>query len=219
MRGPCQAGNYNICAQIGFHGLMSDGGMAEYTVVPVNMLHKLPDNVSLGTRRAGGAHVGGLSRGHPGRCCTPATPRWCSARAPSASDCGSHCAARVSKDTFVVEPSATRRAAIESARRAHPGSDRRSMYRLHRRPQRAAGVPARYTTPPGWPPPLARALACVGARKANGQRGDLREAADHPAAEPGDERIPDPGLAVLHRSRFRSRHRPDVCAGPTTPPK
>jgi (R,R)-butanediol dehydrogenase / meso-butanediol dehydrogenase / diacetyl reductase len=44
---PCRAGNYNICQQIGFHGLMSDGGMAEYTVVPTNMLHRLPDNVSL----------------------------------------------------------------------------------------------------------------------------------------------------------------------------
>jgi (R,R)-butanediol dehydrogenase / meso-butanediol dehydrogenase / diacetyl reductase len=43
----CRAGNYNICAQIGFHGLMSDGGMAEYTVVPTDMLHRLPDNVSL----------------------------------------------------------------------------------------------------------------------------------------------------------------------------
>ncbi|QII04752.1 2,3-butanediol dehydrogenase [Rhodococcoides fascians A25f] len=45
--GPCRAGNYNICAQIGFHGLMSDGGMAEYTVVPTDMIHVLPDNVSL----------------------------------------------------------------------------------------------------------------------------------------------------------------------------
>jgi (R,R)-butanediol dehydrogenase / meso-butanediol dehydrogenase / diacetyl reductase len=44
---PCRAGNYNVCTQIGFHGLMSDGGMAEYTVVPTDMLHKLPDNVSL----------------------------------------------------------------------------------------------------------------------------------------------------------------------------
>ncbi|PRC52451.1 dehydrogenase, partial [Mycobacterium sp. ITM-2017-0098] len=26
--GPCRAGNYNVCQQIGFHGLMSDGGMA-----------------------------------------------------------------------------------------------------------------------------------------------------------------------------------------------
>ena len=33
--------------QIGFHGLMSDGGMAEYTVVPTIMLHRLPDNVPL----------------------------------------------------------------------------------------------------------------------------------------------------------------------------
>ncbi len=44
---PCAAGNYNICQRIGFHGLMSDGGMAEYTIVPTNMLHRLPDNVSL----------------------------------------------------------------------------------------------------------------------------------------------------------------------------
>src|ERR1700709_928848 len=48
----CNAGNYNICAQIGFHGLMSDGGMAEYTVVPTDMLHRLPD-------------VGGLPRRDP----------------------------------------------------------------------------------------------------------------------------------------------------------
>jgi (R,R)-butanediol dehydrogenase/meso-butanediol dehydrogenase/diacetyl reductase len=39
----CRAGNYNVCAQIGFHGLMSDGGMAEYT------------------------DVGGLPRRHPRR--------------------------------------------------------------------------------------------------------------------------------------------------------
>ena len=44
---PCKAGTYNICQRIGFHGLMADGGMVEYTVVPTNMLHRLPDNVSL----------------------------------------------------------------------------------------------------------------------------------------------------------------------------
>lgn len=44
---PCRAGNYNVCQRIGFHGLMSDGGMAERTVVPVHMLHRLPDSVSL----------------------------------------------------------------------------------------------------------------------------------------------------------------------------
>jgi (R,R)-butanediol dehydrogenase/meso-butanediol dehydrogenase/diacetyl reductase len=43
---PCQAGLYNVCQKIGFHGLMANGGMAEFTVVPEHMLHKLPDNVS-----------------------------------------------------------------------------------------------------------------------------------------------------------------------------
>jgi len=44
---PCRSGAYNLCTSIGFHGLMADGGMAEYTVVPVNQIHKLPDSVSL----------------------------------------------------------------------------------------------------------------------------------------------------------------------------
>ncbi len=43
---PCRAGLYNVCRRIGFHGLMADGGMAEYTVVPRHMLHTLPDSVS-----------------------------------------------------------------------------------------------------------------------------------------------------------------------------
>lgn len=43
----CADGRYNVCRQIGFHGLMSDGGMAETTVVPQHMLHTLPDGVSL----------------------------------------------------------------------------------------------------------------------------------------------------------------------------
>ena len=44
---PCTTGRYNICNSVGFHGLMADGGMAEYTVVPENMIHHLPDSVSL----------------------------------------------------------------------------------------------------------------------------------------------------------------------------
>lgn len=44
---PCRTGHYNLCNVIGFHGLMADGGMAEYTVVPANQIHKLPDSVSL----------------------------------------------------------------------------------------------------------------------------------------------------------------------------
>lgn len=44
---PCRAGLYNVCQQIGFHGLMADGGLSEYTVVPEYMLHPLPDGISL----------------------------------------------------------------------------------------------------------------------------------------------------------------------------
>ncbi|SNR64866.1 (R,R)-butanediol dehydrogenase / meso-butanediol dehydrogenase / diacetyl reductase [Haloechinothrix alba] len=43
---PCRDGHYNVCQSIGFHGLMSDGGMAEYTVVPARMVHVLPEEVS-----------------------------------------------------------------------------------------------------------------------------------------------------------------------------
>ena len=41
----CRAGQYNVCDVVGFHGLMADGGMAEYTVVPQNQVHKLPASV------------------------------------------------------------------------------------------------------------------------------------------------------------------------------
>ena len=44
---PCRNGQYNLCNSVGFHGLMADGGMAEYTVVPVNQLHALPDSIPL----------------------------------------------------------------------------------------------------------------------------------------------------------------------------
>jgi len=44
---PCRTGRYNLCTSVGFHGLMADGGMAEYTVVPRNQVHHLPDGVTL----------------------------------------------------------------------------------------------------------------------------------------------------------------------------
>ena len=44
---PCRDGNYNVCRTIGFHGLMSDGGMAERTVVNAGMVHRLPEGVGL----------------------------------------------------------------------------------------------------------------------------------------------------------------------------
>lgn len=44
----CAKGLYNACAKIGFHGLSSDGGgMAEYTTVPAEKVHVLPENVDL----------------------------------------------------------------------------------------------------------------------------------------------------------------------------
>ncbi|SAL78057.1 alcohol dehydrogenase [Caballeronia telluris] len=42
---PCKSGFYNVCRCVGFQGLSSDGGMAEYAVVPSHMVHKLPGNV------------------------------------------------------------------------------------------------------------------------------------------------------------------------------
>ncbi|WP_321811847.1 MULTISPECIES: 2,3-butanediol dehydrogenase [unclassified Burkholderia] len=43
----CRAGSYNLCVSMGFAGLMGDGGMADFAVVPAYMLHRLPDDVSL----------------------------------------------------------------------------------------------------------------------------------------------------------------------------
>lgn len=44
---PCRDGRYNVCDVIGFHGLMEDGGMAEFTVVPRDQVHVLPESVPL----------------------------------------------------------------------------------------------------------------------------------------------------------------------------
>lgn len=44
---PCKSGRYNLCTSVGFHGLMADGGMAEYTVVPRNQVHALPEGIPL----------------------------------------------------------------------------------------------------------------------------------------------------------------------------
>lgn len=110
---PCQAGNYNICQQIGFHGLMSDGGMAEYTVVGVDMLHRLPDNVSLELGALvepmsvayHAASLGEVSEGDTA-VIYGAGPigigLWFALRGKGLGS------------VFVVEPSATRRAAIEN---------------------------------------------------------------------------------------------------------
>lgn len=44
---PCKQGKYNLCDQLGFHGLSGGGGgFAEYTLVCENMVHKMPDGLS-----------------------------------------------------------------------------------------------------------------------------------------------------------------------------
>ena len=62
---PCQTGRYNLCTSIGFHGLMADGGMAEYTVVPPDQIHKLPDAHPCRDGCPGRAAVGCLPRRRP----------------------------------------------------------------------------------------------------------------------------------------------------------
>ena len=42
----CKEGAYNLCPQLGFNGLSTDGAFAEYVVVPEYQLYKLPDSVT-----------------------------------------------------------------------------------------------------------------------------------------------------------------------------
>ena len=159
----CKAGNYNICAQIGFHGLMSDGGMAEYTVVPTNMLHKLPDNVSmtlgaLVEPMSVAYHAATLGETKPGDTAMVfgAGPigigLWFALRGKGIDD------------AFVVEPSATRRASIEvlGARTLDPAAiDVPAFIADHTDGRKADAV----FDAAGVTPAVETALACVGARR------------------------------------------------------
>lgn len=119
----CTAGRPNVCAQIGFHGLMADGGMAETTVVPQHMLHLLPDEVSLEMGAlvepmSVAYHAARLGEVGPGSTAVVfgAGPigigLWFALRGTGVAD------------VYVVEPSGTRRAAIErlGARTLDPGA-------------------------------------------------------------------------------------------------
>lgn len=161
--GPCSAGNYNICQSIGFHGLMSDGGMAEFTVVPVDMLHSLPDGVSL--------ELGALVE-----------PMAVAFHAATLGDVGAGDTAMVFgagpigiglwfalrgkglEDVYVVEPSPTRRAAIEAlgARTLDPTTA--DVAALIADETDGSGADAVYDAA-GVEPAVRTALACVGARK------------------------------------------------------
>ena len=160
----CAAGNYNICAKIGFHGLMSDGGMAEYTVVPTDMLHRLPDNVSLEL----GALVEPMSVAyHAATLGDPSGDGTAMVFGAGPIGIGLWFALRGKgvEDVFVVEPSATRRAAIEAlgSRTLDPTTvDVPAFIADH---TSGRGADAVYDAA-GVQPAVETALACVGARKA-----------------------------------------------------
>jgi (R,R)-butanediol dehydrogenase/meso-butanediol dehydrogenase/diacetyl reductase len=161
--GPCRAGNYNICQQIGFHGLMSDGGMAEYTVVPTDMLHRLPDNVSMEL----GALVEPMSVAyHAATLGDPESDGTAMVFGAGPIGIGLWFALRGKgiEDVFVVEPSATRRASIEAlgARTLDPTAiDVAEFIADH---TDGAGANAVFDAA-GVAPAVATALACVGARR------------------------------------------------------
>ena len=204
---PCRAGNYNVCQQIGFHGLMSDGGMAEYTVVPTDMLHKLPDNVSLEL----GALVEPMSVAYHAATLgevRPGDTAMVFGAGPIGIGLWFALRGKGLDDVFVVEPSPTRRASIEAlgARTLDPTAvDVPAFIADHTNGDGADAV----FDAAGVVPAVETALGLRRRAQADGQRGDLRKAFGDTASQPGDERVPDPGLAVLHRRRLRGRHRLD----------
>ncbi|MBY6679450.1 2,3-butanediol dehydrogenase [Rhodococcus sp. BP-316] len=161
--GPCRAGNYNVCQSIGFHGLMSDGGMAEYTVVPADMLHALPDSVSLDL----GALVEPMSVAY--HAATLGEVRegdtaMVFGAGPIGIGLWFALRGKGLDDILVVEPSATRRAAIEAlgARTLDPTSV--DVPALVADETDGRGADAVYDAA-GVAPAVATALACVGSRK------------------------------------------------------
>jgi (R,R)-butanediol dehydrogenase/meso-butanediol dehydrogenase/diacetyl reductase len=160
---PCRAGNYNVCQHIGFHGLMSDGGMAEYTVVPTSMLHKLPDNVSLEL----GALVEPMSVAYHAATLgdvSPSNTAMVFGAGPIGIGLWFALRGKGLDDVFVVEPSETRRAAIEAlgAKTLDPVAlDVAAFIADHTGGDGADAV----FDAAGVAPAVATALACVGSRK------------------------------------------------------
>ena len=142
---------------------MSDGGMAEYTVVPTDMLHRLPDNVSLEL----GALVEPMSVAyHAATLGEPNADGTSMVFGAGPIGIGLWFALRGKgvEDVFVVEPSATRRASIEAlgARTLDPTAvDVPAFIADH---TNGAGADAVFDAA-GVTPAVETALACVGARR------------------------------------------------------
>lgn len=160
---PCQSGNYNICQQIGFHGLMSDGGMAEFTVVPTNMIHHLPDNVSLEL----GALVEPMSvASHAATLGDPAPDDTAMVFGAGPIGIGLWFALRGKglSEIYVVEPSATRRASIEALGATTLDPTVIDVPGFIADATGGRGADAIYDAA-GVQPAVESALACIGARK------------------------------------------------------
>ena len=160
---PCQTGNYNLCTSIGFHGLMADGGMAEYTVVPPDQIHVLPDSVptelgalvepmSVAYHAATLAEVNDQSRALIYGAGPIGIGVWFALRGIGLTEID------------VVEPSATRRAAIEAlgARTLDPTTD--DVPGLIAEQTGANGVDAAFDAA-GVEPAIESALNCLGERR------------------------------------------------------
>jgi (R,R)-butanediol dehydrogenase/meso-butanediol dehydrogenase/diacetyl reductase len=161
--GPCRAGHYNTCQNIGMHGLTADGGMAEYTVVPTGMLHRLPDNVCLEL----GALVEPMSVAYHAATLADVTADGTAVvfgAGPIGIGIWFALRARGVHDVFVVEPSLTRRMAIEAlgAKTLNPASVNLPEFIAHH--TAGAGADA-VLDAAGAQPAVEAALACVGARR------------------------------------------------------
>ncbi|AXK84492.1 2,3-butanediol dehydrogenase [Nocardia farcinica] len=161
--GPCRAGTYNICRRIGFHGLMSDGGMAEYTVVPAHMIHRLPDSVPLEL----GALVEPMSVAyHAATLGDPKPEDTAMVFGAGPIGIGLWFALRAKglDDIYVVEPSPTRRAAIEALGATTLDPTAIDVPAFIDNATDGAGADATYDAA-GVQPAVETALACLGARR------------------------------------------------------
>jgi len=160
---PCLTGHYNLCNSVGFHGLMTDGGMAEFTVVPENQVHVLPEAVSLemgalvepmavAYHAAGLAEVNGDSRALVYGAGPIGIGLWFALRGKGLTEID------------VVEPSATRRESIEAlgARTLDPTTQDVNAVVMEQ--TGGDGVDAAFDAA-GVAPAVESALSCLGERR------------------------------------------------------
>jgi (R,R)-butanediol dehydrogenase/meso-butanediol dehydrogenase/diacetyl reductase len=159
----CRAGRYNVCAKVGFHGLSTDGGMAESTVINASMAHKLPDSVSLEM----GALVEPMAVAyHAAKLGQPDPEGTALVFGAGPIGIGLWFALRGQgvQDVLVVEPSPVRRAAIERLGAATLDPTAVDVPAFIAEHTKGNGVSAAYDAA-GVQPAIETALACLGATR------------------------------------------------------